>query len=96
MLRQHIAALYLDLPTSSVNAREIGNGIAELSRDNKMLFQEIVQLKLGKSLLICPTAAIAASGARIRKIEEGYVKFKTRQRVTVDEGKSRLTAKAQF
>jgi hypothetical protein len=47
-------------------------------------------------LLICPTAAIAASGARIRKIEEGYVKFKTRQRVTVDEGKSRLTAKAQF
>jgi hypothetical protein len=60
------------------------------------LFQDIVQLKLGESLLFCPTAAIAAAGARIRKMEGGYVKFKTRQRVTADGGKSRLAAEAQF
>jgi hypothetical protein len=96
VLRQHVAALYLNLPTFSANAWEIGDGIAELSRDDKALFQEIVQLKLGESLLFCPTAAIAAAGARIRKMEGGYVKFKTRQRVTADGGKSRLAAEAQF
>ena len=42
VLRQHFAALYLNLPTSSANAREIDDGIAELSRDDKALFQEIV------------------------------------------------------
>jgi hypothetical protein len=47
-------------------------------------------------LLFCLTAAIAVAGAGIRKIEGGYVKFKTRQRVTADRGKSRLAAKAQF
>jgi hypothetical protein len=42
VLRQHVAALYLNLPTSSVNARETGDGMAKLSRDDKALFQEIV------------------------------------------------------
>jgi hypothetical protein len=96
VLKKHVAALYLNLPTYSTKAREIGEGIAELPQGDKALFQEIVQLKLGESLLFCPTAAIAVAGAGIEKMEGGYVKFKTRQRVTADGGKSRLAAEAQF
>jgi hypothetical protein len=47
-------------------------------------------------LLFCPTAAIAVAGAGIGKIEGRYVKFKIRQRVTSDRGKSKLAGKAQF
>jgi hypothetical protein len=47
-------------------------------------------------LLFCLTAAVKVAGEGIRRIEGSYVKFKTRQRVTADRGKSRLAAKAQF
>jgi hypothetical protein len=50
----------------------------------------------GSSLLFCLTAAVAVAGAGIEKREGRYVKFKTRQRVTVDGGKSRLATEAQF
>jgi hypothetical protein len=95
VLKQHVAALYLNLPTPSVEASNVGDGIAELPQDDKALFQKIVQLKLGESLLFCPTAAVAVAGEGIGRMEGGYVKFKTRQRVTADGGKSRLAAEAQ-
>jgi hypothetical protein len=47
-------------------------------------------------LLFCLKAAVAEAGAGIDEREGRYVKFKTRQRVTVDGGKSRLAAEAQF
>jgi hypothetical protein len=96
VLKKHVAALYLNLLTSSAKARKIGDGIAELPQGDKALFQEIIQLKLSEGLLFCPTATIAIARARIEKIERGYVKFKTWQRVTADRGKSRLAPEAQF
>jgi hypothetical protein len=84
------------LPTYSAKAREIGDGIAELPQGDKVLFQEIVEFKLGESLLFCLTAAVAVAGAGIKRREGRYVKFKTRQRVTADGGKSRLAAEPQF
>ncbi|KAF1352975.1 hypothetical protein EJ07DRAFT_168674 [Lizonia empirigonia] len=96
VLKQHVAALYLNLPTPSVEASDIDGGMAELPQDDKALFQEIVRLKLGESLLFCPTAAVAVAGEGIGRMEGGYVKFKTRQRVTADGGKSKLAAEAQF
>jgi hypothetical protein len=93
VLKEHVAALYLNLP----KARNTGDGLPELAHDDKALFQEIVRLKLGESLLFCPTAvvAVAGEGEGIRRMEGDYVKFKTRQRVTADGGKSRLAAEAQ-
>jgi hypothetical protein len=95
VLKQHVAALYLNLPTPSVEASDVGGDTTELPQDDKALFQEIVRLKLGESLLFCPTAAVAVAGQGIGRMEGGYVKFKTRQRVTADGGKSRLAAEAQ-
>jgi hypothetical protein len=43
-------------------------------------------------LLFCPTAVVKVAGEGIRRMEGGYVKLKTRQRVTADGGKSRLAA----
>jgi hypothetical protein len=57
------------------------------------LFYKIVQLKLRESLLFCLTAAVKMVEEGIRRIEGGYVRFKTRQRVTADRGKSKLAAK---
>jgi hypothetical protein len=92
VLKQHVAALYLNLPTPSVEASDMDGGMADLPQDDKALFQEIVRLKLGESLLFCPTAAVKVTGEGIGRMEGGYVKFKTRQRVTADGGKSRLAA----
>jgi hypothetical protein len=92
VLKQHVAALYLNLPTPSVEASDMDGGMADLPQDDKALFQEIVRLKLGESLLFCPTAAVKVTGEGIGRMEGGYVKFKTRQRVTADRGKSRLAA----
>jgi hypothetical protein len=92
VLKQHVAALYLNLPTPSVEASDMDGGMADLPQDDKALFQEIVRLKLGESLLFCPTAAVKVAGEGIGRMEGGYVKFKTRQRVTADGGKSRLAA----
>jgi hypothetical protein len=84
VLKQHVAALYLNLPIPSVEASDMDGGMAELPQDDKALFQEIVRLKLGESLLFCPTAAVTVAGEGIGRMEGGYVRFKTRQRVTAD------------
>jgi hypothetical protein len=91
VLKKHVAALYLNLPTSS-QAGTSGDERAEVPKDNKALFQEIVRLKLRESLLFCPTAAVKVVEGGIGRIEGGYVRFKTRQRVTADRGKSKLAA----
>jgi hypothetical protein len=90
VLKQHVAALYLQLPTSSsAHGEQAGQ---EDAKNDKALFHEIVQLKLGESLLFCPSAAVRVMGGGIGRMEGGYVKFKTRKRVTADGGRSRLEA----
>ncbi|KAF1965166.1 hypothetical protein BU23DRAFT_561342 [Bimuria novae-zelandiae CBS 107.79] len=91
VLKQHIAALYLNALPSSVIAGA-DDETNEISKDDKALFEEIVRLQLGESLLFCPTAAVTVVGEGIGRMEGGYVKFKTRQRITADGGKSKLAA----
>jgi hypothetical protein len=88
VLKKHIAALYLNLPTTSPD----GTSDDEVTKDERALFHEIVQLKLGESLLFCPTAAVAVAGKGIERMAGSYMKFKTRQRVTADGGKSKLAS----
>lgn len=87
VLKQHIAALYLNSLTS-VSKDDTNDKIF----DDKTLFQEIVRLKLGQSLLFSPTAAVGVDNEEIKRMEGNYVKFKTRQRVTADGGRSKLAA----
>jgi hypothetical protein len=90
VLKKHVAALYLNLPSPQAGAS--GDEKAEVPNDDRTLFHEIVLLKLGESLLFCPTAAVKVVGGGIERIEGRYVRFKTRQRVTADGGKSKLAA----
>jgi hypothetical protein len=76
------------LPTTSPD----GTSDDEVTKDERALFHEIVQLKLGESLLFCPTAAVAVAGKGIKRMAGSYEKFKTRQRVTADGGKSKLAS----
>jgi hypothetical protein len=73
VLKQHVAALYLNLPTPSVEASDMDGGMADLPQDDKALFQEIVRLKLVESLLFCPTAAVKVAGEGIGRTEGGYL-----------------------
>lgn len=57
-----------------------------VSIDGKALFDMIVRLKLGESLMFCPTAATDVAGDEIVRMDAGFRKFKTRQRVTADGG----------
>ncbi|KAH7558346.1 hypothetical protein BM1_05618 [Bipolaris maydis] len=91
VLKRHVAALYLNLPTSS-QAGASGDEKVEGAKDDTELFLEIVRLKLGESLLFCPSAVIKVVGEEIERMEGRYVKFKTRQRVTADGGRSKLAA----
>jgi hypothetical protein len=91
VLKGHVAALYLNLPTS-FQAGASDNEKTEVLKDDRAFFHEIVRLKLGESLLFCPTAAVKVVGGGIERMEGRYVRFKTRQRVTADGGRSKLAA----
>ncbi|KAL5436043.1 hypothetical protein PMIN05_006888 [Paraphaeosphaeria minitans] len=93
VLKQHIAALYLNSIVCSMSAGE-DDGAEQAPKDDKALFNEIVKLKLGESLLFCPTAAVAVMGKGIGRMEGGSIKLKTRQRVTADGGRSKLAAES--
>jgi hypothetical protein len=86
ILKQHIAALYLN---SLASPSETAN---DQTVDDKMVFHDIVRLKLGESLLFSPSAAVRVAQEELGRMEGSYVKFKTRQRVTADGGKSKLAA----
>ncbi|EMD68482.1 hypothetical protein GGP41_003303 [Bipolaris sorokiniana] len=87
VLKRHVAALYLNLPKSS-QAGTSGDEKAEVPENDTELFHEIVRLKLGESLLFCPSAVVRVIGEEIERMEGRYVRFKTRQRVTADGGRS--------
>lgn len=54
----------------------------------RSLFSQIVTLNVGESLLFSPSATLDVVDGRPRKLGVGYVKFKTRSRVTADGGSS--------
>jgi len=59
-------------------------------KDDQKMFEEIVRLKVGESLLFCPTAATGIKDDEILSMGTDYVKFRTRNRQTADGGKSKL------
>jgi hypothetical protein len=59
-------------------------------KDDQEVFETIVRLKTGESLLFCPTAAIAIEGNKVARLDTGFKKFRTRRRITADGGKSKL------
>jgi hypothetical protein len=93
-IRKHLAgALFAERATEESPA-----GVLDKDEDGYVkgpsdvsLMREIVRLKVGESLLFCPTAvlSVGANGS-VRKLHEGYVKFKTRPRLTSDGGKTRM------
>ena len=92
VLQDHIAALYLQSVAASWTTVEDVDGTVGRSQKKEVFFEEIVRLKLGESLLFCPTAAVAVKQGIVAKMGGSYVKFKTRSRITADGGKSRLAA----
>jgi DNA helicase HerA-like ATPase len=56
------------------------------------IFERIVGLKTGESLLFCPTAAIEIDviSQKITNMNTQYFKFRTRSRITADGGRSKL------
>ncbi|EUC41624.1 hypothetical protein COCMIDRAFT_40206 [Bipolaris oryzae ATCC 44560] len=89
VLKHHVAALYLNLPTGS-QVGASGDEKAKVPKSDLEVFHEIVRLKLGESLLFCPSAVVGVVGEGIERMEGRYFKFKTRQRVTADGGRSKV------
>ncbi|KAF2795977.1 hypothetical protein K505DRAFT_381501 [Melanomma pulvis-pyrius CBS 109.77] len=96
VLKKHIAGMFLNgnSMSSEGSGGEEGDEIGKKGKVDKELFQQIVQLKLGESLLFCPTAAVAVDGNEIVRMVDRYVKFKTRERVTADGGTTKLAGDA--
>ncbi|KAH7095234.1 hypothetical protein FB567DRAFT_586564 [Paraphoma chrysanthemicola] len=67
-----------------------GHLAALKGRNDQDVFEEIVRLKTGESLLFCPTAATGYEDKKIVSVDMNYVKFRTRKRITKDGGKSKL------
>ncbi|KAF2105965.1 hypothetical protein BDV96DRAFT_508514 [Lophiotrema nucula] len=81
VLKKHIAGLYLGS----------GNeGDVEGSSHDKATLEQIVRLKLGESLLFCAGAAVDMVDGKVVKMAQGRVRFRTRERLTADGGKTKL------
>lgn len=96
VLKKHIAGMFLNgnSISSEGSGDEEWDEIGKKGEADKELFQQIVQLKLGESLLFCPTAAVAVDGNEIVRMVDRFVKFKTRERVTADGGTTKLAGDA--
>lgn len=75
VLKKHVAAL--SVHENNADGEKLDDG---------HLFGMIVRLKLGESLLFCPTAAVGVEDGEILRMNTGFRKFKTRLRITADGG----------
>lgn len=57
-------------------------------RDAQELFDEIVNLNVGESLLFSPSAMMDVVEGVPRKLGTNHIRFKTRMRLTADGGRS--------
>ncbi|KAF2266154.1 hypothetical protein CC78DRAFT_597526 [Lojkania enalia] len=92
VLKKHVGSLFLNgksLSSEETKDDDEQNGTANA---DKNLFQEIMNLKLGESLLFCATAAIAVKEEEVVKMADRVVKFKTRKRITADGGTTKLAS----
>ncbi|KAF2489092.1 hypothetical protein BU16DRAFT_472031 [Lophium mytilinum] len=65
------------------------------SEGQNRMFEEIMALKLGESLLFSPTAAIRVENDEVETMKGGRVKFKTRPRISHDAGTSVLASNSR-
>lgn len=56
------------------------------------LFELIVGLKTGEALVFCPSAMLDFSGGEARRLNEGFIRARVRDRVTADGGRSILAS----
>jgi len=90
VLKKHIAGLYLG--TGEEDGSQEGE--TEKTKDHRALFQKIVELKVGESLLFCPTAVMGIRDTEVRRMLGQFLKFRTRDRITADGGRTRLAGDA--
>jgi hypothetical protein len=83
VLKKHVAGLYL----SGVVGEEASRKVVD--RD---LFGQIVALKLGESLLFCPTGVMRMEGEEVKSMLDKYVTLRTRKRVTADGGSTKVAS----
>ncbi|THZ81504.1 hypothetical protein D6C84_06541 [Aureobasidium pullulans] len=57
------------------------------------LFEKIINLDVGESLLFAPSAVLEMDGGDVKKLGTGFVKFKTRVRLGEDGGQSVLAVR---
>ncbi|KAF2092001.1 hypothetical protein K490DRAFT_70703 [Saccharata proteae CBS 121410] len=74
VLRQHIAGL----------SKIAGN----TKEETIAMFQEIVELNVGESLLFSPSAMLRVKDGVVQKLGFNFIRFKTRPRLTADGGRS--------
>lgn len=73
----------------------VGAGLTRRRREEEAenLFDQIVGLNVGESLLFAPTAVLEMQDGEAKKLGTGYVRFKTRQRLGADGGQSVLASR---
>jgi hypothetical protein len=86
VLKKHVAGLYL---SSAEGASGTETGRKEVDR---ILFRQIVALKLGESLLFCPTGAMRMDGEEVQRMLDTFVTLRTRKRITADGGSTRVAS----
>ena len=57
------------------------------------LFEKIIELDVGESLLFAPSAVLEEKEGKVKKLGVQCVKFKTRKRLGVDGGQSVLAVR---
>lgn len=84
VLKKHVASIYLN-NDGIQSGKELPNKSSE-----QAVFRQIVNLELGESLLFCPTAVVGLNNGKLQMMVDQFVRFRTRQRITADGGRTRL------
>jgi hypothetical protein len=85
VLKKHVAGLYL---SSGEEAK--GGTDSDRKSIDRMLFRRIVGLRLGESLLFCPSGVIRVEGEEVGRMLDEFVTLRTRKRITADGGVTKL------
>lgn len=64
------------------------SSLGQSDENQQILFKQIVELDVGEALLFSPSATLGVVNETVQKLGMKYIKFKTRQRITRDGGRS--------
>ena len=60
--------------------------------EGKRMFETIVDLRVGESLVFSPSSYLRENGGQVMKLGSGFVKMQTRLREGVDAGRSEMAS----